>query len=169
MFEWIIVGLISGVRSWWFLSPPSGLREALGASAPVDHLNLIDLVTGVVGGGQARRFTDGAVHIGRISTDPTDHVVVIVIASTLIECRRPGKLNAPDDALFGQDTKGIVHRLSRDGADVGTNVVGDVVRRSVGPRRKCSHDCQTLRRDLQTVFAKEALWVVEHPLILRGI
>ena len=43
--------------------PGRGVGEALGAAAPVDHLGLVDLEARVVGGGQARRGTDGAVDV----------------------------------------------------------------------------------------------------------
>ncbi len=36
---------------------------AVGAAAPVDDLGFVDLVAGIVGGGEARRVADGAVDV----------------------------------------------------------------------------------------------------------
>jgi len=62
-------------------------------------------------------------------------MVVVVTNPILIAGWRTGGLDAPDEALLGQDFQGVVHRLSRNGTDFGTNVNGDVFRRAVGPTR----------------------------------
>jgi hypothetical protein len=58
---------------------------------------------------------------------------MVVTDPILVASRRPGRLNAPDEALLGQDPAGVVYRLSRNSTDLRTNVLGDVVRRAVGP------------------------------------
>src|SRR6266852_1527114 len=97
-------------------------RETLGTGAPVDHLRFIDLVTRGVGGGQARGVADGAVDVDRFSAGATNQMVVVVTDSSLVKGRRPRRLDAPDEALLGQDPESVVHRLTRDGADLGANV-----------------------------------------------
>ena len=92
-------------------------------------------------------------------------MVVIVTHSILIKDRRPGGLDAPDEALLGQDPEGVVHRLSRDGTDLGANVLGDFFRRTMGPTRHRPKHGQALSRDLDTVFAKDFGWIVRHNLI----
>jgi hypothetical protein len=93
-------------------------------------------------------------------------VVVIVTYTILVEGRRPSGLDAPDEAILGQDPEGVVHRLSRNGTDLDTSVLGDVVRRAVGPSRHRPQHGQTLRCDLKTVFAKEVGWIVRHELVV---
>ena len=64
--------------------------------------------------------------------------------------------------------KRVVHRLSRDDADFVANVLGDVVRRTVGsPRHRPQHR-QALSRDLDTVFAKNLGGIVIHGLTLKA-
>src|SRR5262245_54154455 len=100
--------------------PPLG-RQTPGTGAPVDHLRLIDFIARVGGGGQAGGVADGAVHIDRVSAGATDQVVVVVANAILVECRRAGGLDAPEESLLDQHAEGVVHRLSRDGADLGAN------------------------------------------------
>ena len=88
--------------------PPRICRETLGTCAPVDYLRLIDLVTRVGGGGQARGVADGTVDVDRFSARATDQVVVVVPDTILVEGRRPGGLDAPDETLLGQHLKGVV-------------------------------------------------------------
>jgi hypothetical protein len=142
--------------------PPPLSRETLGAGAPVDHLRFIDLVTRVGAGGQARGVADGAIDIDRFPACATDQVVVVVTDTILVEGRRSGGLDATDESLLDQDPKGIVHRLSGDGADLGANVLGDVVGRAVGPTRHRPQHGQALGRDLDTMFAKEVGWISSH-------
>ena len=52
-------------------------------------------------------------------------------------------------------------------ADLGANVLGDVVRRAVrSPRHRPQHR-QALSRDLDTVFAKDFGWIVTHAPIIE--
>jgi len=132
-------------------------RETIGTRPPIDNLRLIDLVTRVGGGGQARRVTNGAVYIDRLSAGATDQMVVVVTNPIFIESRRPSGLDASDEALLGQHPKGVVHRLSRDGTDLGANVLGDGVRRAVRSTQYRSQNGQSLGRDLDTVLTKEVV------------
>src|SRR3954453_95131 len=146
--------------------PPPVCREPLGTGAPVDHLRLIDLVTRVGGGGQARGVADGAVDVDRFGASATDQVVVVVPDAILVEGRRPGGLDAPDESLLDQHPEGVVHRLPGDGADLGANVLGDVVGCAVGPTRHRPQHGQALGRHLDTLFAKEVGWIARHNWIV---
>ena len=62
-----------------------------------------------------------------------------------------GGLNAPDETLGDQDAEGVVHRLERDGTDLGPDSLGHRVGRDVGLTRYCLQDSQSLGRDLNSV------------------
>ena len=84
---------------------------------------------------------------------------MVVTDPILVAGRRPGGLDAPEEALVGEGREGVVHRLTRDGTDLGPYDVVDVVRgavRSVGHRPQNS---QTLGRDVQTVPAEQRIVV----------
>ena len=58
----------------------------------------------------------------------------MVVSDPFLETGRlTGGLDAPDQALVGQNPEGVVHRLTGDGADLGPDDLGDVARRAVGP------------------------------------
>ncbi len=157
-----MVGLIPKSRLLSLGSRPRLLRETVGAGTPIDNLRLLDLVTRVGGGGRAMRFAQSAVDVDRSSAGATDRVVVIDTDPILVEGRRPGGLNTPEEALLDQRPEGVVYRLSRDGTDLGANGLGDLVCRAVRPTRYRAQHGQTLGRDLETVFAKEVGWIVRH-------
>jgi hypothetical protein len=141
--------------------------ETLRTRAPVDDLRLIDLIAGVVGGGQARGVANRAVDVDRFSAAAADHVMVVVSYPVLIKGRRPGGLDAPDEAIFGQDAEGVVDRLSRNRSNPRSNVPADVVRRAVGTTRYRTHDSQSLGRHLDTVFAQEICRILKHRATIR--
>jgi len=85
---------------------------------------------------------------------------VVVADAILVPSRRPSGLNAPQEASVGEDAEGVVHRLARDGTDLGPHGVVDVVRRAVGPTGHRPQHGQTLSRDLQTVPAEKRIVVV---------
>src|SRR3954469_1256211 len=76
-------------------------RDAVGASAPVDDFRFVDLVAGVLGGGEARGRADGTVDVDHATAAAADEVVVVVADAVLVAGRRPGRLDAPQDALVG--------------------------------------------------------------------
>ena len=76
--------------------------------------------------------------------------------------RRPGGLNAPDQPFGDQDAEGVVHRLERDGADLGPDDLGHAVGRDVGLTRDRPQDGQALGRDLDAALTKEASRVGQH-------
>jgi hypothetical protein len=49
----------------------------------VDDLGSLDLIAGVVDGREAGREVDGAVEVGRLPAEATNHVVVVVAARSL--------------------------------------------------------------------------------------
>ena len=143
-------------------------RDALGASAPVDDLGFVDLVARVVGGRQARGVADRAVDVDHPAAGSADEVVVVVTDPVLVAGRRPGGLDAPEEALVGEGREGVVHRLTRDGTDLGPHDLADVVGgavRSVGHRPQHG---QTLGRDLQPMPAQQRLVVDGVPRHVGG-
>ena len=96
-------------------------------------------------------------------------MVVVVTDPVLVEGRRPGGLDAADKALLDQQSQGVVHRLSRDGADIDANVLGDGIRRTVWPTPHRPQRGQALGRDLDTVLAKERGWIFDHDWVICPI
>ncbi len=81
-------------------------------------------------------------------------MMMVVADTALVTGGRPGGLNAADDALLGQHSQCVVHRLSRNGADLSANVLGHVVGRAMRPLRHRPQHRQALSCDLDTVLAK---------------
>src|SRR5262249_39581337 len=98
----------------------------------------------------------------------TDQVMVVVTDTILVEGRRSGGLDAPDEPLLDQHREGVVNRLSRDGADVGANARSDVVGRAVGPTRHDPQYCEALGRDMDTTFAQEFGQIAGHAETIFG-
>ena len=65
-----------------------------------------------------------------------------------------------DEALVGQESQGVVHRLARDGPDLGSHHIGNVVCRAVRSTRHRPQDGQALGRDLHAVPAQKISWSV---------
>ena len=86
----------------------------------------------IVGGGQAGRVADGAVHVGDHAAGPADEVVVVVPDAGLVPCDRPGGLDAPDEAGTGQGAQHVVDRLVRHACEVLADELDD--RLGVGVR-----------------------------------
>ena len=128
--------------------------EAVGAAAPVDDLGFVDLVAGVVGGGEARRVADGAVDVDHATARAADEVVVVVADPVLVPRRRPGRLDAPQQPGVGERAEGVVHRLARDGADLGADDPVDVVGGAVRPFGHGPQDGQALSGDPHAVAAQ---------------
>src|SRR4029453_12220806 len=108
--RWLSVSLMVVARA--VLGRDRGRCHAAGAPTPVDDLGLVDLVTRVVGGDQARSVADRAVHVDHAPACSTDQVVVVVADPILVAGRRSGGLNPPEDALVAEDREGVVHRLT---------------------------------------------------------
>ena len=89
--------------------------------------------------------------------------MVVVVADALLETsRRAGGLNAPDKVLGDQDAEGVVHRLERDGTDLGPDGLGHGVGRDVGLTGNRPQDSQSLRRHLDTALTKKFSRVSGH-------
>ncbi len=133
------------------------LRDTLGASTPEDDLGFVDLVAGVVGSDQARGVASSTVNVDHPAAGSADEVVVVITDPVLVAGRRPGRLDALEEALVGEDRQGVVHRLTGDGTDIGPYGLVDFVRRAVRSVGHCPQNGQTLGRDLQTVLAENAV------------
>jgi len=82
--------------------------------------------------------------------------MVVVVANPILEARRcPGWLNAPDETFGDQDAEGVVHRLERDGSDLGPDDFGHAVGRDVRLPGDRPQDSQSLGRDLNATLTKE--------------
>jgi hypothetical protein len=80
----------------------------------------------------------------------------MVVANPVLEAsRRPGRLDASDQALVGQDGEGVVYRLARNDANLVPHRPGDIVRRPVRMTRHRRQNGQALCRDLDTVSAEQ--------------
>ena len=89
--------------------------------------------------------------------------MVVVVADPILEAsRRPGGLNAPDEAFGDQNPEGVVHRLERDGADLGADDLGHGVGCDVGLTRYRAQNGQSLGRDLNAALTKENSRVPDH-------
>jgi hypothetical protein len=62
--------------------------------------------------------------------------MMVVVTHPILEAsRRAGGLNAPDQPLGNQDAERVVHRLERDGADLGPHGLANAVGCDVGLTR----------------------------------
>ena len=82
--------------------------------------------------------------------------MVVVVADPILEPgRRAGGLDAADQAFGDQDVQRVVHRLERDGADLGPDDLGHPIGRDVGLAADRTKDRQALSGDLNAARAKE--------------
>jgi len=81
--------------------------------------------------------------------------MMVVAHPVLVSRRRSGRLDAADDARLGERRKAVVHRLKRNGTNVGPHDGVDVGRRAVRALRHRLQDGQALGGDLHTVPAKK--------------
>jgi hypothetical protein len=102
----------------------------------------------VVGGPQAWPVPYRAVDVYGAATGAAYEVMVVVSDPVLVPSRRAGRLDPPDEVIFGQDAQGVVDRLTRDGADVIAHQPLDLLRRPVRPAGHGPHDSQSLSRHL---------------------
>jgi len=95
--------------------------------------------------------------------------MMVVVDAILVASRRTRRLNAPDQTFGDQHTKRVVHRLKRDGADLGPDDLGNHVSSDVGLTRYGAQDSQSLRRNLDTALSKEVRRVGNHDGMLDQI
>ena len=89
--------------------------------------------------------------------------MVVVVADPILESRRcPGWLNAAEESFNNQDAERVVHRLERDGTDLGPNGIGHAVSCDVRPTRDGPQYSQPLSRYLNTVLPQEVCRVTHH-------
>jgi hypothetical protein len=89
--------------------------------------------------------------------------MVVVVANPVFEAsRRSGGLNSPDKAFGDQKAQGVVHRLERDGADLGPDNLGHAVGRDVGLSCDRPQNSQSLGRYLNASLSKEVCRVGVH-------
>ena len=105
------------------------------AGAPVDDLGFVDDEPVIVGRLKARCFVYRAVDIDGSAAAATNEVVVVVVHPVLVTSRRARRLDAPDEALVGEDAERVVHGLARDGTDLSPHELLNLVRRAVRSAR----------------------------------
>jgi hypothetical protein len=87
-------------------------RLTVRASTPEDDLGFVDAEPMVVGGLQASPGPHRTVDIHGETTVPTDEVVVVVVDPVLVTSGRAGRLDPANEPAIGQDSEGVVHRLT---------------------------------------------------------
>src|SRR5262245_46573767 len=82
--------------------------------------------------------------------------MMVVVADAILEPRRrSGGLNAPDESFGDQDAECVVHRLKRDGPDLGPHDLSHQVGGDVRLSGDRTEDSQPLGGDLDAALAKE--------------
>jgi hypothetical protein len=82
--------------------------------------------------------------------------MVVVVADAILEpSRRSRRLNASDQAFGNQNAKRVVHRLQRDGADLGADDVSDALSRDVRLTGDRAQDGESLRGDVDAALTKQ--------------
>jgi hypothetical protein len=143
-------------------SSGASLGQTVRTAPPVGDLGFLDLVAPGVGRLETGGGADRAVDVDHAAADATDQMVVVVTNPILEASRRPGRLNAPDEAFGDQEAKGVVHRLQRDGADLAPDDLRHGIGRDVRLARYGPQDSQSLGRDLNTALTKEGCRVRWH-------
>ena len=131
------------------------LRHAIWTAPPVGHLGLVDLVTHVVGRRETGGGPDCAIDVDHTAAGAADQMVVVIADPILEARRRAGGLNAPEKTFGDEDPEGVVHRLQRDGTDLGADGLGHGVSRNVGLARHRPQDRQSLGGHLNPALPKE--------------
>ncbi len=71
-------------------------------------------------------------------------MVMIVAHPILVTRQRPGRLNAPNEALFYKQSERIVNCLTRNDANVGASFLRDHIGSPMRPNRDCPQNRQAL-------------------------
>jgi hypothetical protein len=89
--------------------------------------------------------------------------MVVVVANPILEPSRcPGWLDAPEEPFGNQNAERVVHRLERDGTDLGPNGIGNAVSGDMRPTSNGPQHSQPLSRYLNTVLPEEVCRVNHH-------
>lgn len=86
---------------------------------------------------------------------------MIITDAGLEPGRRSGGLNSAEQALVDQDTERVVYRLTRDRADYGPDIVGQLVGGGVGTSSDGHHQGEPLRRHLDATEPEKLLHLTD--------
>ena len=87
---------------------------------------------------------------------------MVVADAILVASWRPGGLNAPEEAFGDQEAEGVVHRLERDGTNLGPDCLGDAVGRDMRLTGNRPQHRQSLGGYLNPALSKEFCRVRSH-------
>jgi len=133
-----------------------------GAATPVHDLGLVDLEPVIVVGGEAWCRTYGTVDVEHDAAFAADEVVMVVPHPILVPCDRSGRLNAAHQVLLDKDAEGVVDGLTGDRTNAGPDVLGQFLRRGVGPGSNRVEHGEPLRGDLYPMTAELLLGAFVH-------
>jgi hypothetical protein len=105
-----------------------GGGAAARTNAPVQDLRTVNQVAALDSDVEDRLLSRGFIHVCDRSAGPADGMIVLIANPGIKERRRTRRLETPDEALLGEQTKCVVHRLSRDCPDIGSHRVCDGLR-----------------------------------------
>ncbi len=97
----------NGRRPLFFLQPPAPqprnvrphvlrLRQTVGTRPPINDLRFVNPKSRFPRYRQTRRHPHRTIHIRRLSTASTNHMMMVVVHPVFIQCRRSGRLNTPN-------------------------------------------------------------------------
>lgn len=138
-------------------------------STPVRHFGFVDFESEHVRCLETRSVSDGTVDVDNMTALSADQMMMIVSDAVLVQCRGPDRLDSADEPLLDEETEGVVHRLARDGPDIGLGCFGDVVGRAVRTQLDGPQDSQSLRRDMETMAPQGVGMTAEHDSESRQI
>ena len=110
----------------------AGLLLAGRAGAPVDHFGFVDLEAVVIVGMQARGFADGAADVLGLAAGTADEVMMVIADPVFVEGGGVGRLDAADDALVREYVQDVVDGLTRNGTELGADLLGELIGGRVG-------------------------------------
>jgi hypothetical protein len=108
------------------------------AETPVGDLRFVNLVAVVIRRRETRRRAHRTVNVDDSLARSTDQMMVVIVDPILVASGRSHGLNASKKSVLDQHAEGVVHGLTRDGAEVGLGDESYLVGRHVRSKRYCA-------------------------------